>query len=154
MKKMKHNFFIIFAFLFISIGFASCPAQWHYMNGIAKITIADENGSPFKKENAARFEVFNLGGFFNDQKLIAENEPNLVYKVFLAKVKIKSHSRGKLGDPEKNTIIQNLMDENGILIVDRNNEYEPTISTLKNVTYKEINDDMLEVECTIILKKK
>ena len=60
MKKMKHNFFIIFAFLFISIGFTSCPAQWHYMNGIAKITIADENGSPFKRENAARFEVLMI----------------------------------------------------------------------------------------------
>ena len=154
MKNIEHKFFIIFAFLFISVGFTSCPAQWHYMNGVAKITIVDENGKPFKKESATRFEVFNLGGFFNDQKLIAENDPNLIYKVPLAKVKIKSLNRGKLGDPEKNTVIQNLMDKNGILIVDRNKEYETMVSTLKNTKYKEINENTLEVECIAILKKK
>ena len=159
MKKI--SFFLLL--IFTSIISVSCPgiAKPYIVLGKAKITITDENGKHFKKEEAKRFIAYQVGNLYkdNNQKLSVEDDSNLTYFFSASESGKQIPTVGKLDDNEKNILLNELLENHGFVIIDLKNEYESCNIKLKEIKYKEIDTKRrgvysFEFEHVLRLKKR
>ena len=148
-------FLLIFALVNVSCG----GTRVYCLAGEATMHILNEKGKPFKKEDASRFEVRTIGYSGGHDKNIEKDD--LVY-IVCASVSGKVMTvldTESVRNREEEILLQKLKTTQGIVVIDKNNEYKPKVQYLTNATItkktpSKIFGNHYEFEDFVMLEKK
>ena len=128
------------------------------MGGKATIHILNEKGEPFKKEDGVRFEVRNIrdSGYYPN---IEKEELTYVLNASVSGKVMTVLDTESVRNREEEILLQKLKTTQGIVVIDKNNEYKPKVqyltnATITNKTPSKIFGNHYEFEDFVILEKK
>ena len=156
---MKKKIITLICLLFSAFMCTSCGGTRVYiLGGDVTIHILNEMGEPFKKEDGSRFEVRNIcdSGYYTN---IEENELTYILSVSVSGKVITMFDGEDARNREEEILLHKLRTTEGIVILDKNDEYKPKFQYLVNATIvkKTPNNffgSRYEFEDSVILEKK
>ena len=155
MRKIFFLNLVVISFVFLGCG----GVRVYTLSANATMRILNEKGEAFKKEDGSRFEVREIyvsGHYINTE----EDELTYILNPSVSGKPITMFDSEDTRNREEEILLHKLKITQGIVIIDKNDEYKPKIQYLVNasITKKKISDSLFahsyEFEDTVILEKK
>lgn len=148
-------FLFIFTFMNVSCG----GTRVYCLAGKATMHILNEKGKPFKKEDSLRFEVRSIGYSGGHDKNIEKDELVYVLSASVSGKVMTVLDTESVRNREEEILLQKLKTTQGIIVIDKNDEYKPKFqylvnATIKNKTPNDFFGNNYEFEDFVMLEKK
>lgn len=127
MKQLKYLFLLV-----LSITSFSCT-HMHNISVIARITIANEKGVPFKFKDASRFMIRPVGKYSDGENGVFRDVDGLVYEHIFGNQEVVRIYTTRVEREEK--LLDEIKGGAGIRIIDLNGEYKEKIHYLYTATF-------------------